>query len=537
MRTVFPDTAEEALKAEFFGASRSGFFVEVGANEPQRGSQSWPLEQSGWTGILVEPQPDLVAQLRQRRKARVVAAACSSPENAGGAMTLYLSGPHSSLRPELAVARSVSHGTIDVPTRTLDDILAEAEAPTPIDFVSIDVEGHEVEVLRGFDLARWRPRLILVEDHVTSLATHRYLSGAGYSLIRRTGLNGWYVPASEALPVGILGAWQIARKYYLALPFRILRERKRRWQARLSRSRSAHNAADRSHLRENDLISVIVSTYNREDALDAALRSLAAQSDRNFEIIVADDGSGPQTARVVERWASRGGVAIKHIRHEHTGFRGGEIRNRGIRASVGKYCVFIDGDCLARTDFIARHRALAEPGWFVPGNRILLGPEFTRAALAAGTPVESWSLAVLVREWLHGGINRLLPALRLPLGPLRKLNPNSWAGAQTCNLAVARVDLDRIDGFDGSYVGWGLEDSDLVARLLHAGVRRKDGRFATGVLHLWHPQNDRSQLSVNQAKLEATIAENRVLPLRGLSTLAREAEINALHRYSSSSQK
>ncbi len=524
MRTVFPDTAEEALKAEFFAAERSGFFVEVGANDPQRGSQTWSLEQIGWTGILVEPQPDLAAQLRQQRTARVVAAACSSPDNAGGTMTLYLSGPHSSLRPELAVARSIAHGTIDVPTRTLDDILAEAGAPTPIDFVSIDVEGHEVEVLRGFDLLRWQPRLILVEDHVTNLATHRYLSGAGYRLIRRTGLNGWYVPASKAPPVGVLGAWQIARKYYLALPVRILRERKRRLQARFSRPRDERSAVDRSAVGDTDLISVIVSTYNREDALDAALRALAAQSDRNFEIIVADDGSGPQTARVVEHWAARVPFAIKHVRHEHAGFRGGEIRNRGIRAGAGKYCVFIDGDCLARADFIARHRALAEPGWWVPGNRILLGPEFTRAALlAAGTPVESWSLAALVRERLRGRVNRLLPALHLPLGPLRKLNPHGWEGAQTCNLAVARSDLDRIDGFDGSYVGWGLEDSDLVARLLHAGVRRKDGRFATGVLHLWHAHNDRSQLSVNQAKLEATLADNRVLPSRGLSALASEA--------------
>ena len=243
MRTVFPDTAEEALKAEFFAGARSGFFVEVGANDPQRGSQSWPLEQIGWTGILVEPQPDLAAQLRQQRKARVVAAACSSPENAGGTMTLYLSGPHSSLRPELAVARSIAHGTIDVPTRTLDDILAEAGAPTPLDFVSIDVEGHEVEVLRGFDILRWRPRLILVEDHVTNLATHRYLSGAGYRLIRRTGLNGWYVPADQAPSVGLFGGWQIARKYYLALPFRLLREHKRRLQARVRRGRGASTMA------------------------------------------------------------------------------------------------------------------------------------------------------------------------------------------------------------------------------------------------------------------------------------------------------
>ena len=124
---------------------------------------------------------------------------------------------------------------------------------------------------------------------------------------------------------------------------------------------------------------------------------------------------------------------------------------------------------------------------------------------------------------LRGGINRLLPTLRLPLGPLRKLKRASWEGAQTCNLAVARRDLDRIDGFDSAYTGWGLEDSDLVVRLLHAGVRRKDGRFATGVLHLWHPQNDRSQLPANQARLDEVIGGNRVRALRGLSALSDAA--------------
>ena len=153
MRTVFPDTAEETLKAEFFAAARSGFFVEVGANEPQRGSQTWPLEQIGWTGILVEPQPDLAAQLRQSRRARVVAAACSSPENAGGGDDALSFRAAFFAPARLAVASSIAHGTIEVPTRTLDDILTEAGAPAPIDFVSIDVEGHEVEVLRGFDIA------------------------------------------------------------------------------------------------------------------------------------------------------------------------------------------------------------------------------------------------------------------------------------------------------------------------------------------------------------------------------------------------
>jgi glycosyltransferase involved in cell wall biosynthesis len=272
------------------------------------------------------------------------------------------------------------------------------------------------------------------------------------------------------------------------------------------------------------LISVIVTTYNREDALDAALRALSRQSDRDFEIVIADDGSRPETAGVVKNWAARLPTPVKHVWHPHQGFRGGEIRNRGIRASAGTLCIFLDGDCLPRTDFVASHRRLAEPGWFVTGNRILLSRALSETVLAKALAVETWSFAALARQNLGGGVNRLLPALRLPLGVLRKMPRRSWKGAQTCNLAVARSDLDHIDGFDGSYTGWGLEDSDLVVRLLRAGVRRKDGRFATGVLHLWHPPNDRSKFAANRARLDAALRGDRVRALQGLSTLAAGAD-------------
>jgi FkbM family methyltransferase len=237
MQTIFPEAAEERLKAEFFGSSR-GFFVDVGANDPHVGSQSFALEQAGWRGILIEPQPDLAAKLQRHRAARVFAAACSSPGNAGKTMPLYLAGMLSSLDHGLAVTGTRPHGTIDVPVRTLDDMLTEAAAPTPIDFLSIDIEGHEIEAFAGFDFARWRPRLILMEDHITSLAKHRLLLRSGYRLIRRTGLNGWYVPAAAAPRRGLLGSWSLARKYYLALPIRMLREAKRRLRDRVRYGRS-----------------------------------------------------------------------------------------------------------------------------------------------------------------------------------------------------------------------------------------------------------------------------------------------------------
>lgn len=277
-----------------------------------------------------------------------------------------------------------------------------------------------------------------------------------------------------------------------------------------------------------DLISAIVSTYNRPDALDATLRGLSRQTDRDFEIVLADDGSGPETAQVVERWAGAAGVPLIHAWHEDRGFRLAEIRNRAILRSRGAYCVFLDGDCIPRPDFVAAHRGLAEPGWFVAGTRVLLSRDLTERVLREGLSPENWDAAEFLRHRRSGGVNRIGALLPLPLGPLRKLNARRWRGARGGNLAIFRRDLDQVDGFDASFGGWGREDSDIIVRLFRAGVRRKDGRFATAVLHLWHPENDRAALAENERRLEDVIASTRIRAIRGMSGLAAPVADEAL---------
>jgi glycosyltransferase involved in cell wall biosynthesis len=267
------------------------------------------------------------------------------------------------------------------------------------------------------------------------------------------------------------------------------------------------------------LISVIVTTYNREDALAAVLRSLARQTDPEFEVIVADDGSRVATAAAVEAWKGKVGRRLDRVWHEDRGFRAAEIRNRAILASRGAYCIFLDGDCIARPDFVATHRCLAEQGFFVAGNRALLSPALTDKVLRDKLTLETWTFARWLKERLSGGVNRLSALLHLPLGPLRRLRQSAWRGARSCNLAIWRADLDRVDGFDADYSGWGKEDSDIIVRLLHAGVRRKDGVFATGVLHLWHADYGRERLADNERKLSDSLASDRVRALRGLSAL------------------
>jgi glycosyltransferase involved in cell wall biosynthesis len=268
-----------------------------------------------------------------------------------------------------------------------------------------------------------------------------------------------------------------------------------------------------------ELISVIVTTYERDDALAAVLRSHAQQSDRDFEVIVADDGSGPATAALIESWKARIGHRVEHVWHEDIGFRAAEIRNRAILAARGAYCIFLDGDCIVRPDFVAAHRRLAERGWFVAGNRVLLSPALTGRVLLDGLTPENWLLARWLAERCRGGVNRMAALLSLPLGPLRRMRKGAWQGVRSCNLAVWRSDLDCIDGFDADYSGWGREDSDIVVRLLHAGVKRKDGNFATGVIHLWHKEADRGLLSANEGRLAAVIGSDGVRARRGLSAL------------------
>ena len=230
MRAMFPPEVENELKEAFFAGSRSGYFVEVGANDPEFLSQTWHLEQRGWTGVLIEPQPDLAAELARRRRAKVYPVACSSPHQAGRTMVLHLAGIHSSFDPDLNISTTRAEGSVKVPVKTIDEILVDAEAQAPIDFLSIDIEGHEIAALEGFDFARWRPRLILIEDLAMNLDLHRCLTARGYKWMRRTGLNSWYVPADTPVKLGLFGRWQFFRKHYLGVPFRHFREASRRFR-------------------------------------------------------------------------------------------------------------------------------------------------------------------------------------------------------------------------------------------------------------------------------------------------------------------
>jgi glycosyltransferase involved in cell wall biosynthesis len=264
-------------------------------------------------------------------------------------------------------------------------------------------------------------------------------------------------------------------------------------------------------------IAVIITTYNRPDALGAVLEGYLAQTDADFEVLVADDGSGEETRAAVDALAERAPFPVRHVWQEDQGFRAAAIRNKAVAATDADYIIFTDGDCIPAPDFVAQHRRLAEDGWFLSANRVLLSERFTREVLAHRLPIHRWGLGRWLAAWLRRDVNRWLPLVRLPDGAFRKRGATRWEGAKTCNLSATRADLVRVNGLDERYAGWGLEDSDLVIRLLHAGLRHKSARFAAPVFHLWHRENDRSSLPDNQRRLDELLRSDRVQASAGLA--------------------
>jgi len=227
---------EKELVWEFLSENgiEKGFFVEVGANDPEFLSQTWHLEKKGWTGVLVEPLPDRADQLRKKRpNSRVFEVACGSPDQVGEA-EFYVGEADqiSSLRKNVDDPKAQYFKSIRVRVLTLDSILEEVKAER-VDFLSIDTEGTELDVLKGFNLQRWRPHLLLIEDKVHSLKKHFYIKSKGYKLVRRTGVNNWYIPETIVPPkTSLWEKWYLLKKMYLGTPLRILKLKIKQWRVK-----------------------------------------------------------------------------------------------------------------------------------------------------------------------------------------------------------------------------------------------------------------------------------------------------------------
>lgn len=257
-------------------------------------------------------------------------------------------------------------------------------------------------------------------------------------------------------------------------------------------------------------VSIIVTTYNRPRALAEVLGGLARQTHLADEVIVADDGSGEETANLIASLADRLPYPLMHVWHADKGFRAAKIRNAAINRSTGAYAVFLDGDCIPNRHFVEDHLRLAKTGCFFQGKRILVARSLS-SAFGWVQVNDSWSL---LKRFLAGGLGNAHHLIRLPWLPA--LVSPGLSGTRSCNLGVFRSDLAAVNGFNEAFEGWGREDSELVARLVKMGLKRRTHAFMAICFHLWHPPNSRQRLAENDNRLKKAIISDEYFTSRGL---------------------
>jgi glycosyltransferase involved in cell wall biosynthesis len=235
-------------------------------------------------------------------------------------------------------------------------------------------------------------------------------------------------------------------------------------------------------------ISVLTTIYNRPEHLRLLVASLAAQTRRPDEIVVADDGSDEATVAAMEHCLSDCGFAAKVVRQEKDGYRLAAARNKAIRASTGDYLLFLDCDLVPLPDAVAVHERLAAPRRLLCGHRALLDEAATKALMAA-VPVPSaadWELAWATADAgdLREAARRFAHQAALRRWHLARPHKPKLLG---CHFSLFRDDVFRVNGFDENFVGWGYEDDDFARRLYTAGVQPRSVITEARAMHLWHP--------------------------------------------------
>lgn len=241
--------------------------------------------------------------------------------------------------------------------------------------------------------------------------------------------------------------------------------------------------------------SLIISTYNWPQALALVLDSVLQQSHHADEILIADDGSDAATAELIRRYQKR--LPIRHIWHKDQGFRKAAILNQAIAVAQGEYLIQVDGDCILHRHFIRDHLALAEPNVYLYGSRVNIKQNHLPSLFAR-------------RQTRFGffakGIGKRTRNIHAPVlsRQYRKtaVLPHKFRG---CNASFWRQDVIAVNGYNQDFNGWGREDSELIIRLINHGVLGKRIRYRGIVYHIYHPEQPRNNLNINDQIQQQTI--------------------------------
>jgi len=247
--------------------------------------------------------------------------------------------------------------------------------------------------------------------------------------------------------------------------------------------------------------SLIIATYNWKDALELVLMSLSKQTVKPYEVIIADDGSKEDTKELIDLYREKFNFPLIHIWHEDKGFRLSKIRNKAILQSKGNYIIQIDGDTILHKDFIKDHITNARKGQFISGSRVLLGKDFSKKLIKEKKfKINLFSKNIKNRHY-HLHLPWLSKIFQKPSDDVLKVIHS----VRGCNLSFWRKDLISVNGYNEDMIGWGREDSELAARLINLGIKKINLKFSAIQYHIYHPENQKNNLNLNDKILKESI--------------------------------
>jgi glycosyltransferase involved in cell wall biosynthesis len=245
-------------------------------------------------------------------------------------------------------------------------------------------------------------------------------------------------------------------------------------------------------------VSVIISTYNAPHWLEKVLWGYTCQNYEDFEIIIADDGSGIETKNVITSFKQNSTLEIYHLWHEHKGYRRQTILNQAILAAHTDYLIFTDGDCIPRYDFVATHVSQAEKGYFLSGGYCKLPMDISKAIARENIMnKESFNLKWL---WSFGWVGFSQSRKLYVKGKIADLLDSVTTAKPTfnnCNSSAWKADLVAVNGYD-ERMQYGGSDREIGERLVNSGIFGKQIRHRAIVLHLDHKRGYKTEESIEK---------------------------------------
>jgi len=266
-------------------------------------------------------------------------------------------------------------------------------------------------------------------------------------------------------------------------------------------------------------ISIIVSTYNSVDWLKKVLWGFNCQVFKDFEIVIADDGSGPKTKELIEQISAETFYPIIHVWQEDDGFQKSKILNKAVVACNAEYIIMTDGDCIPRADFVEVHYVNKKQGFFISGGYYMLPMNISKAI----TKEDIEKQYCFDIDWLREkGIpktfkNNKLRSRGFISRILNGITPTnaSWNGH---NSSGWKKDILNVNGFD-ERMQYGGQDRELGERLFNYGIKSKQLRYSAVCVHLDHKRGYKTPESIakNKAIRKETKDQKQVWTYYGIS--------------------